>query len=122
MAKVSFDFDGVLDSEYIQEYAKELISRNVEVWICTARPGPEDAPNEEYNDDLFQVVEDINISEENIIFTNKEDKSTFLNDNGFRWHLDDCWITCKDINRNTDLLGITNFGSASWKSKCEKYL
>lgn len=35
--KVSFDFDGTLDRPEIQQYARELIGRGIEVWIVTAR-------------------------------------------------------------------------------------
>lgn len=35
--KVSFDFDDTLSKPKVQEYAKELINRGIEVYIVTAR-------------------------------------------------------------------------------------
>ena len=35
--KVSFDWDGTLEIMHVQEYAKELIERGIEVWIVTSR-------------------------------------------------------------------------------------
>jgi len=35
--KVSFDFDATLSRYDVEEYATELIQRNIDVYICTSR-------------------------------------------------------------------------------------
>lgn len=35
--KVSFDFDGTLEPPIVQQYAKELIEKGIEVWVVTSR-------------------------------------------------------------------------------------
>lgn len=121
MNKVSFDFDGTLSREYVQEYAKYLIEKGVEVWICTSRLNPENAPNDTWNDDLFRVSKEVGIPKERIIFTNYSYKYKFL-DNSFIWHLDDYWIELKFINTHTKIKGISVFGNSTWKNKCNKLL
>jgi hypothetical protein len=121
MKKVSFDFDSTLDKRSVQKYALDLINKGFEVWICTSRLAPENA-NEGWNDDLFLVSDKLGVERGNIIFTNYEDKSDHLNEKGFIWHLDDDWIELNQINKKTDLKGVSVFGNNKWKSKCNKIL
>ena len=124
--KVSFDFDSTLSKLIIQKYAKELIERGLEVWICTSRLENKHAPNLNWNDDLFLVADALKIDREKIIFTNnsktQKEKSDFLNGKGFVWHLDDCWLDLSYIKTNSDLIGISCFGNKNWKEDCEKLL
>jgi len=66
MKRVTFDFDGTLDMKIVQEYAKSLIDRGVDVWICTARfePGYEHlwGGKEWSNADLDEVAETLGIT------------------------------------------------------------
>jgi len=117
--KVSFDFDSTLSKKDVELYAKELIDRGVEVWICTSRYSPENAPNKEWNDDLFLVADRVGIKRENIIFTNFEDKSEHLKDKDFKWHIDDDNIELSFIKTDTDVTPIFLFGKKDWKKDCE---
>lgn len=84
MIKVSFDFDGTLSLEYVQEFAKKLLDRNIEIWIVTARE-----EGVSHNLDLYKVASELQIPNERIIFTNYEDKYPKLNLINALFHLDD---------------------------------
>jgi hypothetical protein len=141
--KVSFDFDGTLEFEDVQNYAKELIRRGIEVWVVTTRydanhrhkwtsmfPGKEWAEMYEHNDGdpnfhLWGVVEKLGIPRHHVRFTCMEWKYTYLTGTKFAFHLDDnpeefqrakhheCNVTMVDVMTN------------DWKTKCnlliEKY-
>lgn len=117
--KVSFDFDSTLDIEKVQEYAKDLIKRNFEVWICTSRLHADKAPNKEWNDDLFQVAKHVGIKNEHIMFTNLNLKSEFIKDKGILWHLDDDTIELDFINNETKCIGVERGRKNNWHKECE---
>jgi len=132
--KVSFDFDGTLGHfESIQKYAKFLIDAGIEVHITTRRfEKPEDYSEafcnyygikdlSKQHKYLFELAEKIGIPLKNIHFTNMKDKSLSLKDNNFIWHLDDDPEDIKDINQNSDVIGISCMGS-SWLRKCNRLL
>lgn len=89
--KVSFDFDDTLDKPKVQEYAKELINKGIEVHIVTSRLSDEQAlPSINWNKDLFEVSDRLGIKRENIHFTPYNFKYLFFIDKPeFIWHLDD---------------------------------
>lgn len=93
MKKVSFDFDDTLSFKSTQDYAKKLIDEGIEVHITTSRfEKLEDYLPVVWPDghtDLFKVAEELGIPTERIHFTNFVDKSEFLKDKDFVWHLDD---------------------------------
>lgn len=109
--KVSFDFDQTLDREDVQEYAKSLIKRGIEVWICTARPND---PKRMDNSDIYEVATTVGIPKDRIIFTNYEFKLPYLKD--FLWHLDDEVTELREFI-NTDVKGI--YSKKEYKNKCE---
>ena len=122
--KVSFDFDNTLDKIYVQDYAKSLINKGIEVFIITARFNElrkSFYKTNPQNEDLFKVAEKLGIKERNIIFCNMEDKSTAIIDTDLKFHLDDCWVTIKDINTNTKIPAI-DVMQADWKEKCNELL
>jgi len=121
--KVSIDFDGTLTRPSVQRFAKELVERGFDVWICTHRKTNEIAGNPHYNDELFEIADKVGIKRENIQFMNMEDKFPFfIENNDFIWHLDDDWIELDMINKNTNVIGISVFGNDKWKLKCEKVM
>ena len=66
--KVSFDFDSTLSKPNIQEYAKSLIEKGIEVHIVTDRF--EDTTRCAYtNEYLFNVVNKLGINKNNIHFS-----------------------------------------------------
>lgn len=129
--KVSFDFDGTLERESVQRYAKELIDRGHEVWIVTSRFGSDDKYKSYFmttisvdltNKDLFEVADRLGIPVERIHFTNMDDKWPFMKYyHEFLWHLDDDWIENRNILKNTKIKAINSIGT-NWKSKCEKII
>lgn len=121
--KVSFDFDSTLDKIAIQAFAKELVAKDFEVWIVTTRLDNDTAPSTRWNDDLFEVANNVGINVENIHWTNGADKWLFLIDKGFEFHIDDDWYELKKIQKNIKgTKAISSFGNPKWKSKCIKAL
>lgn len=122
--KVSFDFDNTLSYKLVQDYAKSLINKGYEVFILTARYNEMKksfyVPNPT-NEDLFEVAKKIGIKERNIIFTNMQDKYTYLKDTDIIFHLDDCWQTNKLINEKTNIPAI-DVMQPKWKDQCNKLL
>jgi len=129
--KISFDFDGTLELQSVQTYAKELIERGVEVWVVTSRFGDDELYKRFFhtstnvdltNRDLREVTDRLGIPEERIHFTNMKDKWEFIENRGFIWHLDDDWIENEMINSRTLTKGIDCFGNPRWKQQCESLL
>lgn len=122
--KVSFDFDNTLSYQLVQDYAKSLINKGYEVFILTARYNEMKksfyVPNPT-NEDLFEVAKKVGIKERNIIFTNMEDKYTYLKDTDILFHLDDCWQTNKLINEKTKIPAI-DVMQIKWKDQCNDLL
>ena len=88
--KVSFDFDDTLDKPEVQEYAKSLVEKGIEVHIVTARQSDETfAPITGWNNDLYKVAKEVGIKKENIHFTEGGWKVEFFIKNpDYVWHLD----------------------------------
>jgi hypothetical protein len=129
--KVSFDFDGTLEMESVQEYAADLIKRGLEVWVVTSRFGDDELYRKFFqtstnvdlsNRDLRKVTDKLGIPEERIHFTNMKDKWRFIENMGFIWHLDDDWIENEMINIKTLTKGINIFGNRNWKRDCDSLI
>ena len=129
--KVSFDFDGTLETPSVQEFAAELIRQNVAVFVTTSRFGDDEKYKKFFhttinvevtNNDLYEVTDRLGIPRENICFTNMEDKWQYVAEKGFRFHLDDDWIENEMINERRATNGINFFGNPNWKSQCEALL
>ena len=119
MKKVSFDFDSTLSRIDVQEYAKTLIDDGLDVWICTSRLCPEKAPNNEWNDDIFLVADRLGIKRSNIIFCNYENKSVFLKDKGFLFHIDDDDVELSFIKTDTEVIPIYLSRNKQWREHCD---
>ncbi|MCA4782338.1 hypothetical protein IF125_08675 [Empedobacter stercoris] len=127
MRKVSFDFDGTLTEKIVQDYAKYLINKGFHIYVCTFR-------TKEYNDKLFKIVDKstpanndlykitdlLKIPRENIIFTEMDLKSKFL-DESFICHLDDDWTVIKDLEKNSKVNPI-DVMQPKWKIQCNEIL
>jgi len=133
---VSFDFDDTLGFPAVQEYAKMLIDRGIEVWIVTTRYDdpqkylpdflvtinviPENLKDE--HNRLFNVADELGIPRERIVFTNMEYKYKFFRDKPqFIWHLDDNRVECELLEEHTSVKPILCKGE-EWKVKCAKLL
>ena len=127
--KVSFDFDDTLSKPKVQEYAKELIERGVEVYIVTARYSNKTMewmfPNVVtfFNSDLYLVADTLKIHSDNIIFMDMVPKNEYLKTTNILWHLDDCGEELVHIRTEKQCKTLPiNVLSASWKTKCERIL
>ena len=122
--RVSFDYDATLSRKDVQEFAKKLVSRGIEVWIVTSRFDDETAKEKAWwwikdqNNNLFEVADECGIRRENIKFTNMESKSIFLKDKAFTFHLDDDYIELLDILESVDKCLPVNVDHFEWKETC----
>ena len=122
MKKVSFDFDGTLSKNKVQQYAKMLIKSGVECWIVTSRMGFGKEPQHNWNDDLFEIAKEIGIPKEHIHFCCMDNKANFLNGKGFIWHLDDDLIELSFIKTDSDCKPISCFGNKTYLQECSYLL
>jgi len=127
--KVSFDFDGTLSRDDVEEYAKDLINRGIEVWIVTSRMSDEDIANSfqpwtrpNANLDLLETAERLGIPLENVKFTAHVDKIEFLKDKDFVFHLDDDVHELIEIMSSSDSCQPLNVDYFSWRENCEEAL
>lgn len=122
---VCFDFDHTLSKEHVQEYAVELISRGVDVWVLTSRY--DELHKHLYtfnptNEDLYTVVDKIGIPRHKVMFTNMNWKAEYLAGTHVTWLLDDNPEELIQIrNSKIKTVGI-QVNSGSWKNKCERLL
>ena len=124
MKRVSFDFDATLNINVVGDYAKELVSRGIDVWVTTSRmDNIQGNPN--WNDDLFAEVFRLGLDLTKVHFTNIERKCDYFKrvDSDFIWHLDDDWQEITEIKASEiPIIGITHFGNPDWKEQCEALL
>ena len=122
---VSFDFDSTLNRPDITDFCKSLIKKGIIVWVVTSRASTDNQPNwiingiksKRGNDDLFYLTDKLGIPRDRIVFTNHDFKTKFL-PKGCIWHLDDDWTEINDINSNSGIKGISQFGNKNWKQDC----
>lgn len=125
MKKVSFDFDGTLSRPEVQEYASELIRRDVDVWVVTTRYDENHKHRYGFNptiDDLWDVVDRIGIPRWKVRFTCFEWKYTYLNGTSFAFHLDDNLEERKYFRIHSCDIPFVYVESADWRDRCEDLL
>lgn len=138
--KVSFDFDGTLEREDVQEYAKKLIKLGIEVWVVTTRYDSNHQhkwtlkfPEEQWakvcantdgdpNFGLWGVIEKLGIPRHHVRFTCMEWKYTYLKGTKFLWHLDDNPEEFTHAKTNGCNVPMIQVEAGSWKQKCEKLI
>jgi hypothetical protein len=122
---VTFDFDNTLSRRNVQDYARELIGRGVDVWVLTSRydelhehkyePNPS-------NKDLWEVVDDLNIPRWRVRFTCRTPKAHYLNGTHVACHVDDDtdeFVEARKIKSNVPMIYVD---SHDWKDQCEFYI
>ena len=120
MIKVAFDFDDTLDQEEVQAYATHLVSKGIDVWICTARMDNH-LGNPNWNTDLFDMALRLKIPFSNIIMTNLSLKSDHLHGKGFLWLLDDMQSNIEDLMKS-DCTPILYAHYNNWMEKCNNII
>lgn len=128
---ISIDFDHTLSRLDVQKYAKDLIARGVNVWVVTARYDDLHTHMYEHtegcephwnNDDLWEVIENVGISKNNVRFMNLQPKYKFLYNSRVIWHLDDKQEELDYIKESgIETIGI-DVTQKNWKRKCNKLL
>tara|TARA_R110000764_G_scaffold20407_8_gene52452 strand:+ start:5711 stop:6217 length:507 start_codon:yes stop_codon:yes gene_type:complete len=115
--QVSFDFDGVLSIPEVEEFAKELIEDGINVWVTTSRY------NEGSNLDLLKVTDRLGIPYSNIQFTGRQDKSKFLEQDFFLFHLDDePYVINEIIENGQNTTPILMDKSVNWEEMCKELI
>lgn len=122
---VTFDFDGTLSRADVQEYALELISKGVDVWVVTSRY--DELHKHRYqinptNNDLWEVVDRLNIPRWKVRFTCMEFKADYLFHTNAIFHLDDNkdeFFEMKRIKCKT--VGV-QVSSGGFQNKCNRIL
>lgn len=69
--RISFDFDGTLDKEWVQELAKTFIKNDDLVFVITSRSSDSNIRNK----DLYDICKKLNIKKHQIFFTDGADKT-----------------------------------------------
>ncbi len=90
--KISFDFDGTLSQDFVQQLAKNKMDAGDEVFIITKRSRDKG---------VLEVAKKIGIPEKNVIFTNHKPKWTFIKDLGINTHYDNVNDEIKEITEKT---------------------
>lgn len=122
--KVSFDFDGTLSELEVQEFAKNLANKGIEVWIITARIDNETGKKnnwhwiENQNKSVFEIAKHCLIKSKNIKFTSMCDKIEFIKGKDFIFHLDDDIYEIDLINNSSDKCKGIYMLDNNWKQKC----
>lgn len=124
--KVSFDYDSTLSRKDVQEYAKELIQKGIDVWVITSRFDDlhkHRYPESPTNENLYETLEKIGIPRWKVRFTLMEPKSRYLiNTQDVVWHLDDDIIELENmILDNCHVAGI-HVEKEDWKEQCNRLL
>ena len=113
--KISFDFDGCLDRESVQKYAKQLIDNGIDCIITMDRQ--KEYIGADSINDLLEVARNIGV--EDIRFTEGADKSSFLEDVFI--HLDDDYNCLREVQRNSKCIPIS-VCTGNWQGKIERII
>ena len=105
---VSFDFDGTLECEEVQELVKITQDAGHKAVVLTTRYDDKD------NFDLYQITERLGIKEIN--FTNFEWKYTVIDDLGIDLHIDDYSFEVERITTECKAEAVL-FRYKGWKKK-----
>ena len=122
---VTFDFDGTLSRNDVQEYALELISKGVDVWVVTSRY--DELHKHRYkinptNDDLWDVIDKLNIPRWKVRFTCMDWKAPYLFYTKAIFHLDDNEKEFSQMrNIKCKTVGV-QVSSGGFKNKCNRIL
>lgn len=135
---ISFDFDGTLDHHFgngdknpfikdTRDYVLRLIRRGYDVHIITRRYGPENSQMGLINEHekVWKVAKELGIPKNNIIFTNRKWKYSFIESIGACMHIDDDDREKYWIERHLPDVKMVWLGDTNWQkdliSKVEEH-
>lgn len=93
--RVSFDIDGVLDTEQGKVIAKRAIDRGDDVFIITAR-------NDRFSREVYEIATLLGIPRLRVYFTNGADKWRTIDRLDIDLHYDNSREQVDKIEQNTD--------------------
>lgn len=99
--KISFDYDGTLSLEKIQNIARKLNKNEIDIFILTSRFGNMERmkyKDLESNEVIYQLASELGIPSHRISFTNQIPKWMVLNESGVQIHIDDDEREIRSIN------------------------
>lgn len=96
---ISFDYDGVLDTERYKRLARTFINQGKTVYIITGR-------SRLLGNSVYRVAEQLGIPRDNVIFTNGRDKLEFVRRYRIRTFYDNNPDQVKMVEENTNALAI----------------
>ncbi len=97
---ISFDFDGTLAEYRMQQLAIKFYKAGIEVWVITIRK--EGA----HNKDMEAILNKCRIPIQRVIFTNKQEKSKFVQAINADLHIDNDKSQCDEINNCTSFCSL----------------
>ena len=97
--RVSFDFDGTLETKRGQEIAIKELEAGNDVWVITARDISDSRP-------VLKLADTLGIPHSKVVFTNGEDKWKYMIRYRIAKHYDNNAEQIKKINKHTDTKGI----------------
>jgi hypothetical protein len=93
--RVSFDVDGVLDTEGGKRIARRAIERGDDIFIITAR-------NERLSAGVYEIANELGIPRLRVYFTNGADKWRTIDRLDIDFHYDNNQEQIDKIDENTD--------------------
>ncbi len=121
---VTFDFDSTLSHKIVQDFAKSLMIKGIEVLVLTSRY--DELHKHKYrhnptNEDLYKVTDRLGIDRAKIRFQCMRPKAEYLFGTNVIWHLDDDYVEVNEINSQTETKGI-DVTLKGWKKECKSIL
>lgn len=126
---ISFDFDGTLNDHFggdkvpykkeTRDWVKRLIRRGYDVHIITRRYGPENSNLGKTNEHLlvWEIAAELGVSQNKIIFTNREWKYPFIEVVGSCIHIDDDLSEKYWLDRHLPDVKMICVEKASWEKE-----
>lgn len=94
--RVSFDYDGVLSTKRGKEQAIWQLKKGNDVYIVTAR-------RTDQSKDVYKIADELGIEHSKVVFTNGEDKWTYLVKHEIDLHYDNNREQIRKIKQNTNI-------------------
>lgn len=118
--RITVDFDGTLTREDVQRYVEELRSRKISATVITSRYGftykDKDGFGYEQNKDLFDKVEGLGFSKEDVYFTNGDSKKRLIRMLKPVLHLENSSSDIDDVMKGSSIASI-NVNKIGWQSE-----
>lgn len=113
----SFDFDGCLSIDTVQEFVKELIDEGINVWVISSRYSEGD------NSDMLEVIKELDIPLSRVILTGRQPKYLYMEPDFFLFHLDDePYVIQEILNTGEKTVPILRSNQNDWRAICRELI